>query len=197
MNEAIKRLLTTILTGTFALVLAAGVGDVLAAETTADWRPTYDIVMRWVNFLILAFVLVKFGRKPLKEMLTGKKLEISIEIKKLEDAKAKLDAKVRETQQQLEDSSARFESIKERVIKMGERQKQEIIDNARQESQIILDSAQRKIEGRILRAKNTLRSDMVDAAVELAMQRLPEQVTAEDDRKWIEQYLNSTGVPPS
>jgi F-type H+-transporting ATPase subunit b len=187
-------MLGVFVTGTLVLILAAGA---MAAEQTAEWRSTYDLVMRWVNFLILALVLVKFGRKPLKELLTGKKLEISIEIKKLEEAKAELDSRVRETRKELEDSAARFELLKERIIRMGQRRKQEIIDNAHQESRIILESAQRKIEGRILRAKNALRSDMVDAAIDLAIQRLPQHVTADDNRKWVDRYLKSTASPPS
>ena len=194
MKGTSKVMLGVFVTGTLVLILAAGA---MAAEQTAEWRSTYDLVMRWVNFLILALVLVKFGRKPLKELLTGKKLEMSIEIKKLEEAKAKLDSRVRETRKELEESTARFELLKERIIQMGQRRKQEIIDNAHQESRIILESAQRKIEGRILRAKNALRSDMVDAAIDLAMQRLPQHVTADDNRKWVDRYLKSTASPPS
>jgi F-type H+-transporting ATPase subunit b len=189
MSDASKRTWLNCLIGLLVFLIATAAGDALAAEEAAHWRPMFDLVMRWVNFLILVSILVKFGRKPLMEMLTGKKLEISIEIKKLEEAKKELNAKLRGSQKALEESSARLEQLKERVIQLGERRKQEIIEDARQESQIILDSAQRKIEGRILRAKHDLRAEMVDAAMDLAMKRLPELVTADDNRKWVEEYL--------
>ena len=41
-----------------ALCLHVAGGEVLAAD--GNWRPVYDLVMRWVNFLILAFLLFKF-----------------------------------------------------------------------------------------------------------------------------------------
>ena len=39
--------------------------DTLAAESGGTWRSTYDLIMRWANFLILAFIIFKFGKKPL------------------------------------------------------------------------------------------------------------------------------------
>ena len=70
---------------TVLFFLLAGAVEVLAAEGGGGWRPTYDIIMKWVNFGILAFIFFKFARRPLKNFLSDKKNEISLQIKKLED----------------------------------------------------------------------------------------------------------------
>ena len=44
------------------------------------WRPVYDVAMRWVNFLILVAVIVKYGREPIKEFLKQKKEETMAQI---------------------------------------------------------------------------------------------------------------------
>ena len=68
-------------------VLISSSPDALAAETTNGWRPIFDLVMRWVNFVIIAFVLVKFGRKPIKDFLSNRRQAIDRQIKKYEHQK--------------------------------------------------------------------------------------------------------------
>ena len=78
-QDPIGRAGLIILTALF--FLSAGAVEVLAAEGGGGWRPTYDIIMRWVNFGILAFIFFKFARRPLKNFLSDKKNEISLQIK--------------------------------------------------------------------------------------------------------------------
>ena len=171
------------------LIVFSGVGEALAAEGSGGWRSTYDLVMRWVNFAILAFVIVKFARLPLKNFLSGKGQEISIQIRRLEDEKNQLVERVRQAENELEDSTGRLIEIKERIVQSGERRKQEILAEAHQESQIIMENAKRKIEGRLLQAQSVLRAEMIDAAADLALEKLPGMVTAEDNQKLLQSYM--------
>ncbi|MGB5421757.1 MAG: ATP synthase F0 subunit B [Desulfobacterales bacterium] len=169
--------------------LSAGAVEVLAAEGGEGWRPTYDIIMKWVNFGILAFIFFKFARRPLKNFLSDKKNEISLQIKTLEDEKDRLHQRVREAETELEENVLRLEQLKERIVQTGERRKLEIIEDARQESRMLLESAKQKIEGRIIRARNRLKAEMVDAAAEMALDKLPSLVTEDDNRKLLEQFM--------
>ncbi len=171
------------------LIVFSGVGEALAAEGSGGWRSTYDLVMRWVNFAILAFVIVKFARLPLKNFLSGKGQEISLQIRRLEDEKNQLVQRVRQAENELEDSTGRLLEIKERIVQSGERRKQEILAEAHQESQIIMENAKRKIEGRLLQAQSVLRAEMIDAAADLALEKLPGMVTAEDNQKLLQSYM--------
>jgi F-type H+-transporting ATPase subunit b len=56
----------------------------------------------------------------------------------------------------------------------------------------MIEDAKRKIEYQILQARNTIRSQMLDAAIDLAMERLPREITDEDNEKFIDQYIAST-----
>ena len=173
---------------TVLFFLSAGAVDVLAAEG-GGWRPTYDIIMKWVNFGILAFIFFKFARRPLQNFLSDKKNEISLQIKKLEDEKDRLLQRVREAETELEENVVRLEELKERIVQTGERRKLEIIEDARQESRMIIESAKQKMEGRIIQARNRLRAEMVDAAAEMALDKLPGLVTEDDNRKLLEQFM--------
>jgi F-type H+-transporting ATPase subunit b len=136
--------------------------DALAAETTKNWRATFDLVMRWVNFVIIVFVLVKFGEK------------------------------IEEANKLLKNSIARFEKIKKRIVEDGEKKKLQIIEDARQESMLLLTGTRQKIENQIVEARNLIRSELIESAIALAEQRLPEEITAVDEQNLIDHFMEST-----
>ena len=163
--------------------------EALAADSGGDWRTTYDLVMRWVNFIILAAVIVKFGRRPLMDFLTGRKEEVAYELRRLEEEKEALLEKVGEMRQKIEDSESRYEQIKERIIAQGNNRKQAIIDDAQRESRILMETTKNHIENRLRTAKRTIRAEIIDMAVSRAMQELPAKVTAEDNSKLVEKLI--------
>lgn len=165
--------------------------DALAAETTNNWRPIFDLVMRWVNFVIIAIVLVKFGRKPIKDFLANRKEEIDYRIKKFEKQKKSAEEKIKETTKMLEDSMGRLEKIKQRIVEDGEKRKQQIIAAAQQESRLLLEGTQRKIENQIVEARNLIRSELIESAIALAEKRLPQEITTIDEQKLFDHFMES------
>jgi F-type H+-transporting ATPase subunit b len=165
--------------------------EVLAADNSGDWRPIFDLVMRWVNFLILAFVLIKFSRAPIKKFLDGKHQDIADEIGGLEAEKEEVLRQIDNCKNQLENSRNRLSDLKKRIITQGEKNKQIIIEAAEQESKILLQSAQQKINSRIVEARQKLKSEIVDAAIALATKLLPEKITEEDNQKFIDAFMSS------
>jgi F-type H+-transporting ATPase subunit b len=165
--------------------------DVLAAENPGGWRPVFDLVMRWANFLILAFLLIKFSRAPIKKFLDGKKQEIADEIGELEAEKEEILRQIDESKTQLANSRERLAELKKRIIAQGERNKQKIIEDAEQESKLMLKSAQQKMDSRIVEARQKLKMELVDSAIALATEMLPEKITAEDNQKFIDAFISS------
>ena len=177
---------------TVVAVLLFGVTDAMASETTGNWRSTFDLVMRWVNFAIIVFVLVKYGRKPIKDFFSNRRKEIDEQIKKYEQQKEAAVEQMNEANKSLKDSVARFDEIKKRIIEDGEKKKQEIIEDARQESMILLQSTRQKIENQIMEARKLIRSELIESAITLAEKRLPQIITAADEQKLIDRFMEST-----
>ena len=168
--------------------------DAFAAETAENWRTTYDLVMRWVNFAIIAILLVKFAKTPLRDFLADQKGQIERRIKGYEQQKEAVEEKIAENQKMLADSIARFEKIRQMIIESGERKKQEIIEDAQRESQMLLEATQHKIEHQIREARNIIRSELIDAAIALAEKRLPSEITAADEQKLTDLFLAKTAA---
>lgn len=162
-----------------------------ASEGAGDWRPTYDLAMRWFNFIIFVAVIAKFGAKPLKELIGQQREEISGGIEKLEKQKEEMEAQVRQTLKMGEESRKQLENLRNRILTEGERHKSEIIEEAKLKSALVIQDAKRKVESRILSAKVKFRKQLIDAATEIALHKLPQTVTFEDQEKRLDQFFST------
>jgi F-type H+-transporting ATPase subunit b len=171
-------------------VLIAG-GNLLAADAKGEsnWRETYDLVLRWANFLILAFLIVKFARTPLKDFLKGQKEKLAAEIGKKEKEKERATAEVKDIMTALNESETRFASLKERIVVQGKKKKEQIVDAAKAQSRQLLEETKKRVKYQIEQAKQQLKAELVDTAIELAMDRLPREMTGEDNEKFFDQFL--------
>lgn len=161
-----------------------------AAEGGGSWRSTYDTVMLWVNFGILAFVIVKFGKTPIMNFLRSQKDEIAGEIEKLEKEREEAISKIEETRQALAESDARFAELKEKIVDRGRKRKEAIIDEAKQQSALMIDAAKRKIDYQIVEAKRLLKDELIDTAIDLAADKLPKEIKTEDDNRLLDLFLS-------
>ncbi|MEJ2102846.1 MAG: ATP synthase F0 subunit B [Desulfobacterales bacterium] len=166
--------------------------DALAAENAENWRSTYDLVMRWVNFAIIVTLLVKFAKTPLRNFLSDKKGQIEKKIKAYEQQKEAVEQKIVENQKMLADSLDRFEKIRQTIIESGERKKQQIIEDAQRESQMLLEATRHKIEHQIREARDAIRAELIEQAIGLAEKRLPAEITAADQQKLTDLFLTGT-----
>ncbi len=169
-------------------------GTATAAEGSAGWRSTYDLIMKWVNFSILLFILIKYARRPLKNFLFECKADLEEEIHSLEKQKEAISKEVNQAQRSLEESTDALAALKARILKEGERERARIIQDARTQAQAMIEGSRRKIENQMRQATQELVSATVDAAVALALQRLPETLTPEDHQRWIDRF--TAAAPP-
>jgi F-type H+-transporting ATPase subunit b len=183
---------TAILAGLLSLHLLGL--DAHAAEGSSHWRPVYDLIMRWINFGIIVFVVYKYGRKPFMNFLRGRKEQVAGEIEELETRKNEMVARINRTQKDIEESDVRFAELKERIIRQGETKKAEIIEFAQKHGKSMIEDAKRRIDTHILQAKNAFRSELIDRAVDVALERLPGQITPEDNEKFTREFLDGAST---
>jgi F-type H+-transporting ATPase subunit b len=190
--KGIKKIATTCY---FILAVVLGIlllgTEASAANNSEDWRPIFDLVMRWLNFGIIVFILVKYARTPIKDFLLSRREEVAREIEIVEKKKEAANKKIEEAARMLDESEVRFARVKERIIQEGETKKQKLIEDAKQESKILIESTRKKIDSQLLDAQKAFKSELVDAAISLAMKRLPDEITTEDNQNFTNQFLAS------
>ncbi len=180
--------------GILPVVLIASfgwVGDALAADGMKFTRETYDLIMRYANFLILAGVIYKFGRAPIIKFLSGQSDDVASTIEKFEGKKKSAQKKIKESQKLLKASDERLVKIKEKIIAEGERRKTALIADAQDQSRAMLESAKAKIEGQIREAYALIKAELIDTATEQAVVKLPQMITVEDHEHFIRLWIDA------
>ncbi|RLC19457.1 MAG: hypothetical protein DRI24_00215 [Deltaproteobacteria bacterium] len=175
-----------------ALTLVLTAQGVMAEDGANTWRPVYDVALRWINFGILVFIIFKYARKPLVNFFKEKSAAVKKEIQAIEHEKEAILVRVDEILTARDQSQEKLEKLKARIITQGKAKKQTLIDNAQKESKILLESAHRKIQNQIISAQADIRAEMIDHAIEMALQKLPAEIDVKDNRQFYEHYLEST-----
>lgn len=160
-----------------------------AQAADPQWRPTYDLAMRWVNFIIIVAVIVKYARDPIKEFLKLQKSDIIDKIGELEAEKAKIISQIKEVKNKGAESRTHFQELKARLIAQGETRKQQIVEQARQQSKIMLEETRRKMQNRITQSKAGLQMELLDMAIDQAKAKLPDIMTAGDAQQLLDDYM--------
>jgi F-type H+-transporting ATPase subunit b len=158
-------------------------------------RSMWDLVMRWVNFIILAVVIIKYARAPIVQFLKEKRAETSLTIKQLEEKKEAAELKIRDGKIQLKSSQDKLALIKERIVAEGQKRKEKIIEDARQESRLMLASAQVKIENQVRDAAEKIKIELIDMAAQRAEAKLPQLLAQKDQDRLLEQWMDAARQP--
>jgi F-type H+-transporting ATPase subunit b len=171
------------------MTLTLGVANAWAGNEFEFTRETYDLMMRWANFIILAVLIIKYARRPIANFLMEKKGEVAAAIERLETQKQATKEKLMECQRQLSASQDRLKEIQNLIVAEGETYKAQLIADARNDSRIMMATAQLRIDHMIRETHARIKSELIDTAAEIAMTKLPGMLTAEDHerliRKWI------------
>jgi F-type H+-transporting ATPase subunit b len=176
---------------TLILGMLMSLFPVCAMAADPDWRPAYDVALRWINFIILVAVIVKYAREPLKAFLSRKKGDVVSQIDTLDKEKARILEEIKAVAQQGVENQARFKELQDRLIAQGESRKQQLIEQARQQSAIMLEETRRKMEQRIVQAKAILKMELLDMAMDQAVKQLPGRLTPGDSQRLLDDYMHS------
>ncbi len=133
-----------------------------------------------INFLILALLVVIGTRKPAREFFQTRSL---LSKKRLEEAK-KLHEEARkqheEVQTKLKNAESEGKDLIASVKRQAEQEMQAMVAQGHELSEKIKQDAQRMISQEIARARHELKSEAVELAMGLAVQKIKSNLSVED-----------------
>ena len=169
--------------------LAAGGGD----HQVDSGVILKDFIWRCINFAVMIGLLGYFVRKPIRNALQNRRAEIE---KTLADAAAARDAaeaRAKEYQEKLAQAAAEIESIYAAIRREGELERDRILTSAREMAAKIELEADAKAASAVAKARTELRAEAARLAVELAEELLVKSVTAADQKRLIDEYMQKVG----
>jgi len=172
-----------------AMSLAAGGGE----HQVDSGVILKDFIWRCINFAVLIGLLGYFIRKPIRNGLQNRRAEIE---KTLADAAAARDAaeaRAKEYQEKLAKAAAEIESIYAAIRREGELERDKILASARDTAAKIELEVDAKAASAVDRARAELRAEAARLAVELAKELLTKNVTAADQKRLVDEYMQKVG----
>jgi len=160
-------------------------------EYTFTWK---DWLWPIVNFAILLFIIVKFGRKPIREFLRKRTELIEKTLREAEEAKELAKKALAEVEERLKGLDDEINKILELSRKAGEREKESLIARGESLRNKIIAEAKANIEYELAEAKKAIKTEAALLALELAEKEIKERLTQKEQERLLEESIRRIGA---
>lgn len=153
------------------------------------WRNIWDISWRLINFFILAFVLVKYGKKPLVGFLAKYSSGIGDRINDVNTLVADAEAEFKEADKRLADIESKIAELRDIFTQEAERARTRILEDAEITSNQIMVDAKELADSELIKARDAVKAELVQMAFEEAEKLIRMSISAEDQQRMIGENL--------
>lgn len=148
-----------------------------------------DWAWRILNFAILVVLLVKFVGKPLREFLAARKELIEKSIRESQEAKALATQALAEVQERLKLKDQEIADILASAKHSGEAERDRLTAEGERMAVRIAEQAKTNINIELKRAKEIIQEEAVQAALQLAEEKIRQQLTKDEQDKLLSESI--------
>ncbi len=182
------------------IILFSGLTDVLSSpvfassggEGESEMVAFFSTGFMWsvINFLIIAFLLYKYAKDPLKEALKKRQETIEKTLDEAAEARMLAEKGLAEARQQLSEKDTVIESILSDAEKAAEREKLALVEQGKRMSRDIVERAKLSMDVELTQAKNELKAEAARLAIELAEKKIRKETSEDDQSRLLENYIS-------
>jgi F-type H+-transporting ATPase subunit b len=191
-NRGNKRL-CFLLVSVLVLALVGGLAlSAFAAEErqgTSSFKKTWMKIWEVLNFLILAFLMFKLLREPVKNFFQGRTEMLRQKIAEAEGASIEAERELKEVESRFEMLDEEIQRLQQTITEQGERGRDKIISDAEQTAEYMLEKAKFESEMMMREAKIRLRREVTNEAVRLAEESIKKEIGKKDQERLVDEYL--------
>jgi F-type H+-transporting ATPase subunit b len=152
-----------------------------------------DFLYRCFNFALLVGLLVYFITKPVRKALKSRTVEIEKVLAEAQAARVAAEAKHREYSEKLAKATEEIANITESIRRDGVVEREKIVLAAKELAVQIEKETDNKAAGVVDKARIELREEATRLAVELAEDILKKQISADDQKRLVNEYMSKVG----
>jgi F-type H+-transporting ATPase subunit b len=152
-------------------------------------QPPYGAYL--INFGILVFVYVRFGKKPVVEGLAKRRETIMKEIEEAAKMQREAEERAKIYQAKLTNLDSESAEARSSMLSAGEGEKLRILGEAKEKADRLRKDTAFLLEQEAKEAAEALQREAVNAAVASAQELLKRGVTAADQARFAEDYLKT------
>jgi F-type H+-transporting ATPase subunit b len=191
MTIRIRRILTVALSGAIACLAAPGAA--WAAEAEGDRWGVFLPLGRLLNLILVIAVLIWVARKPLSSFFASRSQAIRDQLAEAQQARKEAEAKLAEIEARMSSLDDELAGIKAAAEQEAQAEQQRLVAEAERDAQKVVERARREIEGMTRAAQLELRSHAAELAVQLAEQKIRQEMTEDDRSRLFARFVAGLG----
>jgi F-type H+-transporting ATPase subunit b len=184
-----------LLVSVLVVVIVGGLAlSALAAEEhegTSSFKKTWMKVWEILNFLILAFLLFKFLKDPVKNFFKERAQIFQQQIEEAEGASVEAESEFKELENRFELLDEEIQQLRHVITEQGERERDKIISDAKQTAEYMLEKAKVEADRVMREAIIKLRREVTNEAVRLAEESIKKEIGKKDHERLVDDYLQN------
>ena len=146
-----------------------------------------------INFVVIFGIVIYFARKPIANMLKQRAELIEKTLKEAQEAKELAQKALQEAQTRLQTKDKEIEEILSMSKLAGEQEKERLIEESERLKERIFEQAKVNIEYELKGAKDAIKAEAVEIAMELAEKKIKEKLTKDEQEKLLQESLTKIG----
>jgi F-type H+-transporting ATPase subunit b len=178
-------------TGRAGRIAVAGcllAGPAAAASGEGHGGPG-DLLYPVLNLLVLLGVLLYVGRRPVQGFFADRRAKIQEDLDSAAGLLASAESRHAQLQRQLTRLDQELERIRAGARERAEQERARILADAAAAAERIRSEARAAVARETQRARETLRDEAAELALELAAERLREEVTEADRDRLLDEFV--------
>ena len=144
-----------------------------------------------INFALLVFLYVRFGKKPVAEGLQKRRETIMKDIEEASKMEAEARERAKTYQAKLANLSQESAEARHAIVTAGEGEKQRMVQEAAEKAERMRRDVEFLLEQETKELREQLQRDAVEAASHGALELLRRSVTPQDHQRFAEEYLRT------
>ncbi|MCK5797097.1 MAG: ATP synthase F0 subunit B [Deltaproteobacteria bacterium] len=153
------------------------------------------LLFAFINFGLLIYLLVRFGRRPLAAYLSDRHTQIKDALEEATRIHDEAQTRLRETEKKLAGLDDEIANLKKSVADDAQAEKERIIANAKAEAEALVEATERTLVIEVERAKRKLEVSAVQAALQAAEKLLQHEITPQDVTRLRDEYYEQIAAP--
>ncbi len=191
---SLRSILRLVLMTVLFLAISASMSQVFAnsgSENETEMVKLFSTSFMWsvINFLIIVFLLYKFGKEPLKEALKKRQKTIEKTLDNAAEARMLAEKGLKEAEQRLSEKDAAIELILSDAKHIAERERLALVEQGERMSRDIVARAKLSMDVELKQAKDDLKAEAARLAIELAEKKIRQETSEDDQSRLLENYI--------
>lgn len=170
-----------------SIVFASGSGEEAHPSLVKEYA------FKIFNFVVIFGIVIYFARKPIKNMLKQRTEMIERTLKEATEAKELAQKALQEVQTRLQTKDKEIEDIINASKRSGEQERELIIEESNRLKEKLFEQAKVNIEYELKSAKEMIKAEAIEIAMELAEKKIKDKLTKEEQEKLLQESLTKMG----